>query len=67
MSGSSTFDTEKNPQKNRNRGILRLRLAYGRRSKNMCLILKPVYESCMNDINKMQETSLQVESQIRYN
>ena len=33
----------------------------------MCLILKSVYESCMNDINKMQETSLQVESQMRYN
>ena len=29
MSGSPTFDTEK---KNRNGGILRLRLAYGRRS-----------------------------------
>ena len=34
MSGSPTFDTEKNPEKNpRNGGILRLRLSYGRRSK----------------------------------
>ena len=32
MSGSQTFDTEK---KNRNGSILRLRLAYGRRSKNL--------------------------------
>ena len=35
MSGSPTFDTEK---KNRNRGILRLRLAYGRRSKYYILL-----------------------------
>ena len=31
MSGSPTFDNEKKP---RNGGILRLRLAYGRRSNN---------------------------------
>ena len=34
MSGSPTFDTEKK-KKNRNGGILRLRLAYGRRSNKL--------------------------------
>ena len=37
MSAAPTFDTEKKKKKNRNEGILRLRLAYGRRSNNTVL------------------------------
>ena len=47
MSGSPTFDTEKKNKKNKNGGILRLRLAYGRRSNYITMLHDP-YDKLMH-------------------
>ena len=56
MSGSPTFDTEKTPKKIRNGGILRLRLAYGRRSNNInrLIAMRNSYERTVWSFSRIQ-------------
>ena len=68
MSGSPTFDTEKKRKKNRNGGILRLRLAYGRRSNYSKIFEKFILKnSKINKLNStIHNTSFKSENIIKY-